>query len=407
MAEAERPYSKRNIISFGFISFFNDTASEIIYPLLPLFLTSVLGVGPAILGVIEGIAETTASLLKFVSGYLSDKWRRRKVLLASGYTFSILLRPLVGITTHWAQVLFIRFADRIGKGVRTSPRDALLADSVGEGKRGLAFGFQRAMDHAGAIVGSAVAALLLGYFHLSLRTLFLVSFIPGLVAIWLCYFAVKEIQPKAITGAKTPFPLFSNVKGLGRNFLFYLLVVFLFTLGNSTDAFLLLRATDCGITAAAIPTLWIVLHISKAVFSVPGGRLSDRLGRKGVIIFGWVIYAFVYLGFGLTRSIGWIWILFATYGLYFALTEGVEKALVADLVPSGKRGTAYGLYNLAVGIGALPASVIFGLVWKSWGAGTAFTLGAGLAMVAAFLLLFVKTGSRRGGGNLKVSATVK
>jgi MFS family permease len=407
VAEAERRYSKSNIISFGFISFFNDTASEIIYPLLPLFLTSVLGVGPAILGVIEGLAETTASLLKFVSGYLSDKWRRRKVLLASGYTFSILLRPLVGVTTHWAQVLFIRFADRIGKGVRTSPRDALLADCVGEGKRGLAFGFQRAMDHAGAIVGSAVAVLLLGYFHLSLRTLFLVSFVPGLAAIWLCYFAVKEIQPKAITGAKMPFPLFPNVKGLGRNFLFYLLVVFLFTLGNSTDAFLLLRATDSGITAAAIPALWIVLHISKAVFSVPGGRLSDRLGRKGVIIFGWVIYAFVYLSFGLTRSIGWIWILFATYGLYFALSEGVEKALVADLVPSGKRGTAYGLYNLAVGIGALPASVIFGLVWKSWGAGTAFTLGAGLAMVAACLLLFVKTGSRRGGGNLKVSATLK
>lgn len=407
MAETEKPYSRRNIVSFGFISFFNDAASEIIYPLLPLFLTSVLGVGPAILGVIEGIAESTASLLKFVSGYLSDKWRRRKVLLAGGYTFSILLRPLVGITTHWAQVLFIRFSDRVGKGVRTSPRDALLADSVREEKRGLAFGFQRAMDHAGAVVGPAVAILLLGPFHLSLRTVFLVSFVPGLIALWLCYFAVKEVQPQAARASEPSFSIFSNLRGLGRNFLFYLFVVFLFTLGNSTDAFLLLRATDRGVTTVAVPALWIVLHISKAVFSVPGGRLSDKLGRKKTIIFGWLIYALVYLGFGLVRSASCIWILFATYGLYFALTEGAERALVADLAPSEKRGTAYGLYNLAIGIGALPASVIFGLVWKIWGATAAFSLGAGLAMVAAFLFLFVKAGSGRGGGNLKVSATVK
>jgi MFS family permease len=370
------------------VSFFNDFASDMIYPLLPLFLMTVLKAGAASIGVIEGVAETTASLLKFFSGYWSDKYRRRKPIFASGYALSNAVRPLIGVAGTWWHVLLLRFSDRIGKGIRTAPRDALMADSAREDKRGLVFGFQRAMDNAGAIMGPLAAALMLPLLHNDLRTLFFLSAIPGVLALIVVFFFVKEVKPK-----KSPerLSLGDGLRGVDANFRYYLIVVLFFTLGNSSDAFLLLRAYDAGISEEHIPILWMVLSIVKAVTGIPGGSLSDRIGRKKVIISGWVIYAVIYFAFAFVSTTTGIWALFAFYGIYFGLTEGAERALVADLVGEDRRGTAYGLYNLTVGIAALPSSILFGVVWQYVGAEYAFGMGAAFALLASMMLLFVRT----------------
>jgi MFS family permease len=384
---AEEKRGQKNIFFLGLVSFFNDFASDMIYPLLPLFLTTVLKAGAASIGVIEGVAETTASLLKFFSGYWSDKYRRRKPIFASGYALSNTVRPLMGVAGSWWHVLLLRFSDRIGKGIRTAPRDALMADSAGEGKRGLVFGFQRAMDNAGAIMGPLAAALLLPLLHNDLRTLFFLSAIPGVLALILVFFFVREVRPKKSTARLS---IRDGLAGVDPNFRYYLVVVLLFTLGNSSDAFLLLRASSAGIPAALIPILWMVLHIVKTVTGIPGGYISDKIGRKKVIISGWVVYAAIYVAFAFVTTSTGIWILFGFYGIYFGLTEGAERALVADLVGEDRRGTAYGLFNLTVGIGALPSSIIFGIIWQYAGFGYAFTMGAGFALLASILLLFVR-----------------
>jgi MFS family permease len=379
--------ARRNIFFLGLVSFFNDFASEMIYPLLPLFLTIVLKTGAASLGIIEGVAETTASLLKFLSGYWSDKYRRRKPIFASGYALSNVVRPLIGVAGSWWYVLLLRFSDRIGKGIRTAPRDALMADSAKEGKRGLVFGFQRAMDNAGAIMGPLTAAILLPLLHNDLRTLFLLSAIPGVLALVVVFFLVREVKPK-----KSPprLSIKDGLRGVDGNFRYYLVVVLFFTLGNSSDAFLLLRASNAGIPEAHIPILWMVLSIVKAVTGIPGGFVSDKIGRKKVIVSGWVVYAAIYLAFAFVTTSSGIWILFGLYGIYFGLTEGAERALVADLVGEDRRGTAYGLFNLTVGVGALPASIVFGLVWQYVGFEYAFAMGAAFALLASLMLLFVR-----------------
>lgn len=385
--------NRRNILSLGFVSFFNDFASEMIYPLLPLFLTTVLGAGPAILGVIEGTAEATASLLSLVSGSISDRLRVRKPIFAFGYAFSNLVRPLIGLVTSWPALFALRFTDRLGKGIRGAPRDALLADSVSERRRGTAFGFQRSMDHAGAIVGPAAAAILMGSLHLSLKTVFLISAIPGLITVLIVLFAVREIKPQKVSQENKRFIVFS---GFPANFYAYLACIFIFTIGNSSDAFLLLRAKDIGIIAAMIPLLWSVLHVSKTASSVLGGFASDHIGRKPTIIAGWLIYAAVYLGFGhMSTKLG-IWVLFAVYGIFFGLTEGPQKAMVSDLTHASKRGVGYGLFNLIVSIAALPASVIFGMIWSKFGAQIAFDVGGILAIAASILLIFVPIKNKKG-----------
>jgi MFS family permease len=381
-------HGRRNIFFVGLVSFFNDFASDMIYPLLPLFLTTVLKAGAASLGVIEGVAETTSSVLKFFSGYWSDKYKRRKPIFAAGYTVSNVVRPLIGVAGAWWHVLFLRFADRVGKGVRTAPRDALVADSVSEKKRGLAFGFQRAMDNAGAVLGPLAAAFLLPLLHDNLKVLFYLSAIPGVIVLIIVFFFVREVKPQR-RGER--LSLLGGLRAMDANFRYYLLVVLLFTLGNSSDAFLLLKASDAGIPEIQIPILWAVLNGVKAVTGIPGGSLSDRIGRKRVIIAGWGVYAAIYLAFAFTGHATGIWILFALYGVYFGLTEGTERALVADLVPQERRGTAYGLYNLMIGIAALPASVIFGLIWQYVGSIWAFAMGAGFALLASVMLLFVRT----------------
>lgn len=371
-----------NVFVLGLVSFFTDVSSEMIYPLLPLFLTGVLGAGPAFLGVIEGVAESTASLLKLLSGVVSDRVRRRKRLVLLGYSISALMRPLIGAAGSAFAVLLIRTGDRVGKGIRTSPRDALIADSVDPALRGKAYGFHRSMDHAGALVGPLIATLLLSYFVTDLRVVFWLAAIPGLIAVLLIVLKVSETERVGLHAA--PVRLSLLPAGPLRR---YLLIMFLFTLGNSSDAFLLLKAGTLGVPAFRIPLLWTFFHLVKMLSSMPFGALSDRIGRRAVIVSGWCVYSLSYLGYGLASSEWQIWLLFAFYGLFFGLTEGVEKAFVVDLADPALRGAAFGWYHFAVGSGALPASLLFGVIWQQMGGVAPFLFGAALSAVSALLLL--------------------
>ncbi len=376
-----------NVLLLGAVSFFNDAASEMIYPLLPLFLTATLGAGPAAIGMIEGVAESTASFLKLASGYLSDRVRARKRWVAGGYLLANLTRPLIGLASSWFGVLLLRFLDRVGKGLRTSPRDALIAESTPPASWGKAFGFHRAADHAGAVMGPLLATLALTVWHDQLRTIFLLSLIPGLIAVGLLAVGVRDVQPTAAMPARRkPLHIAAAWKEMPPNLRRFTLILFLFTLGNSSDAFLLLKAQQLGVPIALIPMLWMALHLVKMASSLPAGMLSDRLGRKSMIVAGWGIYALTYYGFALADAVWQAWGLFLVYGLYFGLTEGTEKALIADLAPARLRGSAFGLYHLAIGIGALPASLLFGWVWQQFGDPAAFGMGAVFALAAALLL---------------------
>lgn len=391
------PRLGRNVLVLAAVSFLTDASSEIIYPLLPIFLTTVLGAGAAAVGAIEGAAETTSALLKLASGWWSDRLSRRKPLVVAGYAIASLARPLVAIAQSAAQVLVIRLTDRVGKGIRGAPRDALIAESVDPSIRGRAFGFHRASDHAGAVVGPLIAFALLSWERVDLRTVFLIAAIPGLLSVVVLIVGVREV-PRAM-----PAPdVLENTStarlertGLGQRFWVFLAAVFVFTLGNSTDAFLILRANQLGVPVAMVPVLWAALHVVKSASSMPGGVLSDRVGRKPLILAGWATYAAVYLAFGQATQAWHAWALFLAYGVFFGLTEGTERAMVADLVGREHRGTAFGWYNLAIGIGALPASLLFGLVWDRFGPARAFAVGAALAFAAAMVLLMVAAPARQ------------
>ena len=363
-----------------------------IYPLLPLFLSSVLGASASFIGVIEGVAETVAALLKLASGWWSDKVKKRKPLVVFGYGLATLVRPFTAMAQSATQVLAIRLADRIGKGIRTSPRDALLADSIDDpAMRGRSFGFHAAADNAGAVLGPLTAFALLRWLNLSLRGVFWLAAIPGILAFIVLVVAVREVERTAESKSSDGKPHMAAEAGrLGGRFWFYLFVVLIFTLGNSTDAFLLLRANQLGVAVALAPILWALLNFIKAALGTWGGGLSDKLGRKPLIIAGWIIYAAVYFGFAEATSAWHAWALFASYGLFYAFTEGTEKAFVADLVPRLRRGAAYGWYNLAIGLGALPASLIFGAIWDRSSPRTAFLFGASLALVAAIGMTLVR-----------------
>lgn len=373
-----------NVLVLGLVSLLTDVSSEMIYPLLPLFLTGVLGGGPAFLGAIEGVAESTAALLKLCSGIVSDRVRKRKRLVFWGYSFSALMRPLIGFATSPLAVLIIRTGDRVGKGIRTSPRDALIADSVELSVRGKAFGFHRSMDHAGALIGPLIATLLLTYFTTDLRHVFLWAALPGALAVLLIAWKVREV-PRQQLAVAAPVRLGWLPAGPLRR---YLLVLFLFTLGNSSDVFLLLKAGNLGVPTFRIPLLWTFFHLVKMLSCMPFGALSDRVGRRGVILAGWTIYAVSYVGFAFASSELQVWLLFAVYGLFYGLTEGAEKAFLADMADPPLRGTAFGWYNFAVGAGAFPASLLFGLIWSKAGGVAPFLFGAALAAVSALLLAF-------------------
>ncbi|MDE3152568.1 MAG: MFS transporter [Gemmatimonadota bacterium] len=389
-AAPSRPKLGRNVVALGLVSFFTDMSSEMIYPLLPVFLTVTLGASAAYVGVIEGTAESIAALLKLASGWWSDRIRARKPFVLVGYLIATFTRPLVAVAQSAWQVLGIRAADRVGKGLRSSPRDALIADSVDPSIRGRAYGFQRAWDNAGAVAGPLIAFGLLQWEGLTLRHVFWLALAPGLFAVATVVWGVREV-PKKVERSGAPLDL---RRPMGRRFWAYLAVVFVFTLGNSTDAFLLLRANQLGVSVALTPIIWALLNGVKSATNTPGGALSDRIGRPATLVVGWLFYALVYLAFAHATRAWHAWALFAVYGIYFGFAEGAERALVADIVAPELRGTAFGWFNLAIGLGALPASLIFGVVWDRVGPSAAFTLGATLALVATAGLLVAGRSTR-------------
>jgi len=376
----------KNVRNLGWVSFFNDVSSEMIYPLLPLFLTQVLGAGIIFVGLIEGIAESISSFLKLFSGWFSDRFQKRKGAILLGYSLASITRPFMALATSSLTVLFLRSMDRVGKGIRSSPRDALLSQSCNANEKGKAFGFQRAMDHAGAMAGPLIASLLLVTLTKNLRVIFFLALIPACFCVWILFRGVTDV-PGNRSSTASPFKL--HWKGWNKRFKYFLLIVMIFTLGNSSDAFLLLRASDLGIDTTTIPVLWFFLHLSKTIFSIPGGMLSDRMGRRGIIILGWTVYGLVYLGFAFASKAVHIWFLFFAYGLFFGLTEGTERAWVADLVEESKRGTAYGAYYFFIGMATLPASLLMGLIWKTFGIPWAFSFGAAMALIAALLAMIL------------------
>ena len=384
----------RNVFAIGLVSLLNDASSEIIYPLLPVFLATSLGASAKAIGTIEGLAESISSLLKLFAGYLSDRLAKRKSLVVAGYTLASVARPLLAFAQTWTQVLAIRLTDRVGKGIRTAPRDAMIADTVRTEQRGLAFGFHRAMDHGGAVIGPIVGYLLVVLFVANSRSpttgefskIFIVASIPALLAVIVAAVFMRESPVKARGGTEV---VKLSLRGFDSNFKRFLVVLALFTLSNSSDSFLILRAIDSGVSVAMVPLLWAAHHGMKVLSSLLGGDLSDRLGRKRLIVSGWILYAAVYAGFAFATNKASLWVLFLIYGIYFGLVEGAEKALVADLVRPEQRGTAYGLYNLAFGITVFPASLLMGMIWDWKGPATAFLISAFMGATAAALLLIL------------------
>jgi MFS family permease len=369
------------VVLLGFTSLFTDVGTEMIFPLLPVFLTEVLEAGPAYLGLVEGAADTVSSLLKLVSGVIADRVARRKPLVLFGYGLASAVRPFVALATHPWHVLAVRVTDRVGKGVRSSPRDALIADAAGD-RAGRAFGFHQAMDHAGAVIGPLLATGLLAL-RLSVRQVFWAAVLPGAIATAL----VAAIREPRRARAPAPAPATAPAAGLPPTLLSYLAILGIFSLGNSSDAFLLLRARTLGLTTAAIPILWSVLNLSKVVWAYVGGDMADRIPRVRLIATGWLIYALVYVGLGAAGASWQVWVLFVVYGIFYGLTEPVEKALVKDLVRPDQRGRAYGAYNFVVGATSLPAGLLTGAVWHAWGPARALELGAALAGAAGIALL--------------------
>jgi MFS family permease len=381
----------RPVWLLGWVSFFTDMASEMVYPLLPIFLTRVIGAGAMSLGVIEGVAEGANSILKIISGRIADRTGQPKILVLGGYGLSSLVRPLMGFVTAWPHVLALRFTDRLGKGIRTSPRDALLARFAPEKTRGRVYGFHRAMDHAGAVAGPLVATAFL-YFHPeAYRPLFMWTLVPGVIVIALLLRLPNERLAKRTLdpGNKDQGTQGRGAKGLGTRFYRAMAVITLFSLGNASDAFILLRLNDLGVAAVWIPLLWSALHVVKMTSSVLGGALSDRFGRRAMIAIGYLWYAAIYAAFAWFTTLPAVIAAFLAYGVYFGLTEGVEKAWVADLSPAGARGTAFGIYNAALGFGGLAASLLFGAIWTRVSPAAAFLTGACLALAASLLLYLI------------------
>jgi MFS family permease len=376
----------RNVRLLGVASLLNDVASEMIFPLMPQFLLGVLGGNRFHLGIIEGVADSVASLLKLWSGALSDRAGQRKGFVIAGYALAAVTRPLIGVAHAPWHLFAARSADRVGKGIRTSPRDALIADSTDEAIRGRAFGFHRAMDHLGAAVGPLLATAFLLAWPGQLRPLFLLTAIPGLLVVLLLVFGLRETKEVSQKEHRSPL----RFAHFDRNFWLYLVALVVFTLGNASDAFLLVRAGELGVPTGLLPLLWSAFHVVKSAGNLLAGRAVDRLGPRPLIFVGWVIYAAIYLSFAIATTAWQVWVLFLAYGSFYALTEPAEKTLVTQLVGAERKGLAFGWFNFAIGVAALPSSLIFGWIYERFGALAAFGWGAGLAMTAALLLAGVR-----------------
>lgn len=384
--EPKRRKLQPQVILLGFVSLLNDSASEMIYPLLPVFITTVLGSTAVIVGIIEGAADALASILKYYAGSWSDRVRHRKPLIVTGYALAAGSRALIGAAANWTFVLTARLIDRTGKGMRSAPRDAMISDVSDPDQRGRAYGFHRAMDHTGAVIGPLIATALLTGLGITLRHMFYIAVIPGAIAVVLILIALKEPErgatdvPARRTAAGTAAPL-------GRRFHSVIIAIALFSLANSSDAFLLLQAHDAGVSTVLLPILWSAHHVVKSLLSTHAGALSDRMPRRYLVAFGWVLYAITYFLFPFARSVTWFFALFVFYALPFVFSEGAERALISDLVPADVRGRSFGIYYLVSGLGVLGGSVIFGELYEHYAHQLAFSVGAGLALLAAIALL--------------------
>jgi len=380
----------RNVIILGLVSLFTDLSTEMSYAIIPIFLKEVLKAQPIFIGLVEAIAESTASILKTFSGYISDRLRKRKLFIFIGYTLSAIVKPLLALATQGWHILIVRFADRFGKGIRTAPRDALIAESTKEAFYGRTYGFHRAMDTMGAILGPLFAFLILSLSQQNYRLLFALAFIPGFIAVLFIIFGVKDIIPEAKKVFKFSF------KEVNPQLRIFFLIIILFTLGNSSDAFLILRAKELGISLPLIPVLWLVFNISYFLWSYPAGVISDHIGRKKTIVFGFLIYTITYSALAFNNKTLLLWPIFVIYGLYYGFTEGNVRALVADLALPEHRGTIFGIYHTVVGITLLPANLIMGYLWQRYGFNIALLIGAGLSFISAILLIILVNTDKRG-----------
>jgi MFS family permease len=385
-----------NIFFLGLVSLLTDVSTEMIFTLVPLFLCNVLGAGATVVGLIGGLSESIDAILRIYSGRISDRLGKRKFLTVIGYTVSTISKPFMYLASTWGVVLAVKFTDRVGKGIRTSPRDALVADSTAVGERGKGFGVHRAMDTSGAVLGLAIAAVIIyvvqgGGLELGLKTyqwLVLVGVVPAVLSVLVLLAFVREKKRASpYAGSQAALALGKKAAGFETRFKLFLAIMAIFTLGNSSDFFVVLRAQNLGSPVLYITLMLVVLNVTYAAFAVPAGILSDRLGRRRVIALGWAVYAVVYLGFAVASSLWQVWLLFACYGIYYGIANGVARAFVADLVPEEKRGTAYGLYHGVVGLTLLPASLIAGWLWDAINPSAPFYLGAGLAFIAMLGML--------------------
>lgn len=378
----------KNVFVLGLVSLFMDISSEMIYPLIPLYLSNVLHASKTSIGVVEGIAESTASILKVFSGWLSDRLGKRKALIFWGYGISVFSRPILANATSWMHVLVYRFTDRVGKGVRTAPRDAIIADSTRVAILGKAFGFHRTMDTVGAMIGPAIAFALLGVFHDSLQTVFWISMIPGAFAIATIAIFVKDV--KGGGGAEKPK---ITLKGFDKKFRVFLVVVGIFALGKTSDAFLVLRAQDLGVKTGLIPVLYLVFNLISASLSTPAGIIADRLGKRRMILASYLLFTLIFVGFAFATNELHAWLLFGVYGIFVAINEGVQRAYVATIINPEIKGTGYGIYHTVIGLAALPSSIIGGALWQNVGPQALFLYGAAMSLLSSALfapMIFAK-----------------
>ena len=381
----------KNVFFAGLVSFFMDFSSEMVYPLVPLFLSSVLGVNKSVIGLIEGIAESTASLLKVFSGWFSDRIGKRKILMIAGYGVSTLSRPIIALSTLWTHVLTFRFIDRFGKGIRGAPRDAIIAESTPYKDLGRSFGFHRAMDTLGAVAGPAIAFIILSIFTGNFRLVFWLSMVPGIVAVLVIVFFIKEQKSRSSKVQRsTASALLDFRANFDWRYKTFVAVATLFAIGNSSDVFLILRATNIGVKETQIPILYLLFNLVYSLVSLPAGILSDRIGRKRIILSGFLLFGIVYWGFAVASQKWHIWGLFMLYGIFMGLTEGIYKAYLGTIIPEGQKATGYGIYSTFVGLAVLPASIIGGYLWDKYGPHATFYYGAltAFASVVLFLIIF-------------------
>ncbi|MGQ9745491.1 MAG: MFS transporter [Dissulfurimicrobium sp.] len=376
----------KNVVITGLVSFFMDASSEMVYPLVPLFLANVLGVDKAIIGLIEGIAESTASILRVFSGWLSDRIGSRKWLMAVGYGLAVLSRPIIALSQSWRGILTSRFIDRLGKGIRTAPRDAILAESTEKAYLARAFSLHRSMDTIGAVVGPLTAFFMLRFFQNNYRLVFWASIIPGVIAVLLIVFFITEKEKKK---AKTPAaerPYFT-LRHFNWRFRLFIVIVAIFAFGNSSDAFLMLKAGQAGVKPTLIPIIYLTFNLVYAFSAIPAGIAADRFGKKRIILAGFIVFALIYYGFAVTGDAYMVWLLFAIYGIFMGLTEGVQKAYLATIIPPDFKATAFGVYNTVIGLAMLPASIIGGWLWDNVSSSATFYFGSVMAAISASLFL--------------------